>query len=360
MGLLGLLLPSRCAGCEVPGAALCETCRDALVRIAPPVCERCGCPGAWPVRRCVECRGRRLGFARARAAFVYDARARALVSAWKERGRRELAALLAGLVVEVVARPAVAALTFVPGDRERGRERGHVPAARLAAALAELWDVPLPAAPRPHRHRLAEAGGPPPRRPRDERPRRVRGLRHPTADGGDRRRRLHDRRHGGGVRHRASAGRRIPRRGGLPRESGAVAWKRPRTGGTMRLKVTVRHGHVNDGVRSYVESKFAKLGRRLHDETLVEVVLDRERNPKIPDDHLVEAEVHMKGPNLHGREAAATYEAAADLLVDKLERQIERRRDKVVREPRRRAQGAPAEPVPVEMIEESLRATSEI
>ena len=128
----------------------------------------------------------------------------------------------------------------------------------------------------------------------------------------------------------------------------------------MRLKVTVRHGHVNDGVRSYVESKFAKLGRRLHDETLVEVVLDRERNPKIPDDHLVEAEVHMKGSNLHGREAAATYEAASDLLVDKLERQIERRRDKVVREPRRRAQGAPAEPVPVEMIEESLRATSEI
>ena len=128
----------------------------------------------------------------------------------------------------------------------------------------------------------------------------------------------------------------------------------------MRLKVTVRHGHVNDGVRSYVESKFAKLGRRLHDETLVEVVLDRERNPKIPDDHLVEAEVHMKGPNLHGREAAATYEAAADLLVDKLERQIERRRDKVVHEPRRRAQGAPSEPVPVETIEESLRATSEI
>jgi putative sigma-54 modulation protein len=128
----------------------------------------------------------------------------------------------------------------------------------------------------------------------------------------------------------------------------------------MRLKVTVRHGHVNDGVRSYVESKFAKLGRRVHDETLVDVVLDRERNPKIPDDHLVEAEVHMKGPNLHGREAAPTYEAAADLLVDKLERQIERRRDKVVHEPRRRAQGAPPEPVPVEMIEESLRATTEI
>ena len=63
----------------------------------------------------------------------------------------------------------------------------------------------------------------------------------------------------------------------------------------MRLQVTVRRGHVGDGVRSYVESKFAKLGKRLHESTLVEVVLDRERNPRIADDHVVEAEVHLKG-----------------------------------------------------------------
>ena len=123
----------------------------------------------------------------------------------------------------------------------------------------------------------------------------------------------------------------------------------------MRLKVTVRHGQVSDGVRRYVESKFAKLGRRLHEETLIDVVLDRERNPKITDDHLVEAELHMKGPNLHGREAATTYEAATDLLVDKLERQIERRRDKVVHEPRRRAQAAEPAPVTAEEIEQALR-----
>ncbi len=127
----------------------------------------------------------------------------------------------------------------------------------------------------------------------------------------------------------------------------------------MRLRVTVRHGQVHDGVRTYVESKFSKLGRRLHEETLVEVVLDRARNPKIADDHLVEAELHLKGPNVHGREAAATYEAATDLLVDKLERQIERRRDKVVREPRRRARATPAEPVPAEEIEQSLRGATD-
>ena len=124
----------------------------------------------------------------------------------------------------------------------------------------------------------------------------------------------------------------------------------------MRLQVTVRRGHVNDDVRRYVESKLAKLGRRLHPDTLVEVVLDRERNPKIADDHIVEAELHMKGPNLFGREAASTYEAATDLLVDKLERQVERLRDKKVHEPRRRAQGPAPEPVPVEEIEQDLRS----
>lgn len=142
MGLIGLVLPTRCAGCGLPGPALCPACTAELVRIGPPVCERCGCPGAWPVRRCVECAGRRLGFERARAAIVYDHRARPLVSAWKERGRRDLVHVFAGLVEDVVARPGTDVVTFVPGDRERGRARGHTPAARLAEALAERWGLP--------------------------------------------------------------------------------------------------------------------------------------------------------------------------------------------------------------------------
>ena len=141
MDLLGIVLPRRCAGCDLPGRPLCELCIEKLVRIGPPVCERCGCPGAWPVRRCAECAGRRLAFARARSAILYDSRSRPLVSAWKERGRRDLAPVLSELVAEVVARPEVDALTFVPGDRERGRERGHVPAARLAEKLGERWGI---------------------------------------------------------------------------------------------------------------------------------------------------------------------------------------------------------------------------
>jgi ComF family protein len=140
---VSLLLPQRCAVCARPGAALCDACDSALVRLAPPVCERCGAPGAWPVRRCVECTGRRLAFARARAAIVYDDRARTFVGAWKERGRRDLAVAAAALVADVLPRPEADALTAVPTDPERGLWRGHAPAAGLARALALRWRLPM-------------------------------------------------------------------------------------------------------------------------------------------------------------------------------------------------------------------------
>jgi predicted amidophosphoribosyltransferase len=141
--VLELLLPERCAVCEAPGDPLCPACRGALIRLAPPLCERCGSPGAWPVRRCAECAGRRLGFARARAAIVYDDRARRLVRAWKERGRRRLARLAAELVAETLPRPEAHALTFVPPDAERRRKRGDAPPQSLARELGAWWELPV-------------------------------------------------------------------------------------------------------------------------------------------------------------------------------------------------------------------------
>ena len=141
--MLDLVLPQRCAVCETPGDPLCRCCRAALIRLAPPLCARCGSPGTWPVRRCAECAGRRLGFASARAAIVYDERARRLVGAWKERGRRTLAAVAAELVAALVPRPDVEALASVPSEPERLRRRGDAPAERLARELGERWALPV-------------------------------------------------------------------------------------------------------------------------------------------------------------------------------------------------------------------------
>lgn len=106
----------------------------------------------------------------------------------------------------------------------------------------------------------------------------------------------------------------------------------------MRLQIKALHDHLDDSVREYVEKRIGKLGKRLYDQTLVEVTLSKEHNPSIANGHSAEAIVHTKGPNLVARASATTYEAAIDELVEKLERQIERYRDKRKLNPRRDAQ----------------------
>jgi predicted amidophosphoribosyltransferase len=140
--MLELLLPQRCVVCGSGGSQLCASCRQELQRLEPPLCERCGAPTAWPVERCRECAGRRLGFATARAAVGYDEAARQLVHAWKERGLRRLALAAAQLVAERLPPPDVDVLTFVPADRARRLQRGHNPAERLALELAAIWALP--------------------------------------------------------------------------------------------------------------------------------------------------------------------------------------------------------------------------
>ena len=109
----------------------------------PPLCERCGAPTLWPVRRCRECAGRRLAFASARAAVHYDDAVRAFVVGWKERGLRRLAAAAVEVVIEVVPPPAADVVTFVPPDPDRGLKRGHHPPRQLAERLAAQWGLPV-------------------------------------------------------------------------------------------------------------------------------------------------------------------------------------------------------------------------
>jgi len=143
LSLLHLLLPVRCAVCGRDGEALCRECNQKLRRLGPPACERCGAPTAWPVERCRECAGRRIAFARARAAVAYDDSAKRLVGAWKERGQRTLAEPVAELVDSVVPRPSAYTITFVPADHDRLLKRGHNPAHRLAAELGARWQLPV-------------------------------------------------------------------------------------------------------------------------------------------------------------------------------------------------------------------------
>jgi putative sigma-54 modulation protein len=116
----------------------------------------------------------------------------------------------------------------------------------------------------------------------------------------------------------------------------------------MRLQVKGRNLEVSEQIRKYAEDKLGKLDRLMSDPTRVELELLVEKNPSISENHVAEATVWTKGPVLRARESSTDIKASIDQLVDKLERQVKRYREKRREAPRRHAP-PPAEAPPVEL-----------
>src|SRR4029453_8393241 len=73
------------------------------------------------------------------------------------------------------------------------------------------------------------------------------------------------------------------------------------------------------------------------DAARLELELQIEKNPSISENQVAEATVWTKGPILRARESSTDMKASIDQLVDKLERQARRYRDKRRRGPGRNA-----------------------
>jgi putative sigma-54 modulation protein len=106
----------------------------------------------------------------------------------------------------------------------------------------------------------------------------------------------------------------------------------------MRLQVKGKNLEVSPSIREYAERKMAKLSKQLAEPTQVEVELSEQHNPSIADSQIAEATIFTKGPTLRAREATSDMKASIDQLVDKLERQVKRYREKKRMEPRRHAE----------------------
>jgi putative sigma-54 modulation protein len=96
----------------------------------------------------------------------------------------------------------------------------------------------------------------------------------------------------------------------------------------MQLQVKGRNFEISEQIRSYAEGKLGKLDKLVRDPTRIELELLVEKNPSISNNHIAEATVFTKGPVLRARESSADMKASIDQLVEKLERQVKRYRDK--------------------------------
>jgi len=103
----------------------------------------------------------------------------------------------------------------------------------------------------------------------------------------------------------------------------------------MRLQVKGKNVEVAPTIREYAERKLAKLEKQLAEQTQVEVELSEEKNPSIADRHIAEGTIYGKGTTLRARETSSDAKASIDQLVDKLERQVKRYRERRIVEPRR-------------------------
>ena len=94
----------------------------------------------------------------------------------------------------------------------------------------------------------------------------------------------------------------------------------------MQLNLTGRHVDITDSLRDYVNSKFSKLQRHTDHITNVHVILDVEKlNQK------AEATVHVSCAEIFASTEHQDMYAAIDSLIDKLDRQVIKHKEKLAR-----------------------------
>lgn len=91
----------------------------------------------------------------------------------------------------------------------------------------------------------------------------------------------------------------------------------------MQLSITGHHIDVTDSLRHYVTSKFDRLERHYDHITNVHVVLSVEKLAQ-----KAEATVHTSGAELFADSVSEDLYAAIDALIDKLNRQIVKHKEK--------------------------------
>jgi putative sigma-54 modulation protein len=92
----------------------------------------------------------------------------------------------------------------------------------------------------------------------------------------------------------------------------------------MNLQITGRHMDITPAIHGYVTEKFGKIKRHFDHVIDVNIVLSVEKLIQ-----KAEATLHISGKNLFVECADENLYAAIDALVDKLERQIRRHKEKL-------------------------------
>lgn len=97
----------------------------------------------------------------------------------------------------------------------------------------------------------------------------------------------------------------------------------------MNLMITGQHLEVSPALRDYVENKLERVIRHFDQIMEIAVVLGVEKPSEKEKRQRAEVHVRMKGNVIHVENFADDLYAAIDGLVDKLDRQVIKHKDKI-------------------------------
>ncbi len=97
----------------------------------------------------------------------------------------------------------------------------------------------------------------------------------------------------------------------------------------MNLTISGHHLDVSPALRSYVIHKLDRVMRHFDQMVDVKVLLSIENQKAKEHRQQVECNIHVKGGDLFAQSAHEDMYAAVDALVDKLDRQVVRHKDKI-------------------------------
>lgn len=92
----------------------------------------------------------------------------------------------------------------------------------------------------------------------------------------------------------------------------------------MQVNLTGHHVDITDALRAYVDEKIARLERHFDHVTNVHVILSVEKKSQ-----KAEATVHIAGADVFADAVHEDMYAAIDALIDKLDRQVLRHKEKL-------------------------------
>jgi len=97
----------------------------------------------------------------------------------------------------------------------------------------------------------------------------------------------------------------------------------------MNLTISGRHIELTPAIRAYVQNKLERIKRHFDNVVDVAVILTVDRITEKEKRQKAEINLRMHGKDLHVESIAQDLYAAIDLLIDKLDRQILRQKDRV-------------------------------